>query len=67
MDETPAVFFLMMPKMTLQVRGSKTVSVRASSDSTKRITVAVTVTASGLMLPPYVIFNATSQKLPQEK
>jgi hypothetical protein len=29
--------------------------------------VAVTVTASGLMLPPYVIFNATSQKLPQEK
>jgi hypothetical protein len=57
MDQTP-VFFSMTPKTTLQVRGSKTVSVRASSDSTKRITVAVTVTASGLMLPPYVIFNA---------
>jgi hypothetical protein len=57
MDQTP-VFFSMTPKTTLQVRGSKTVSVQASSDSTKRITVAVTVTASGLMLPPYVIFNA---------
>jgi hypothetical protein len=57
MDQTP-VFFSMTPKTTLQVRGSKTVSVRASSDSTKRITVAVTVTASGLMLPPYLIFNA---------
>jgi hypothetical protein len=57
MDQTP-VFFSMTPKTTLQVRGSKTVSVRASSDSTKRITVAVTVTASGVMLAPYVIFNA---------
>jgi hypothetical protein len=57
MDQT-SVFFSMMPKTTLQVRGSKTVSVQASSDSTKWITVAVTVTASGLMLLPYVIFNA---------
>jgi hypothetical protein len=57
MDQTP-VFFSMTPKTTLQVRGSKTVSVRVSSDSTKRITVAVTVTASGSMLPPYLTFNA---------
>jgi hypothetical protein len=57
MDQTP-VFFSMTPKTTLQVRGSKTGSVRASSDSRKRITVAITVTASGSILPPYLIFNA---------
>jgi hypothetical protein len=57
MDQTP-VFFTMTPKSTLQVRGSKTVSVRTYSDSTKRITVAATVTASGVMLPPYLMFNA---------
>jgi hypothetical protein len=57
MDQTP-IFFSMTPKTTLQARGSKTVSVRTSSDSTKRITVAVCVTASGSMLPPLPIFNA---------
>jgi hypothetical protein len=57
MDQTP-IFFLMTPKTTLQTRGSKTVSVHTSSDSTKRITVAVSVTASGSMLPPLLIFNA---------
>jgi hypothetical protein len=57
MDQTP-IFFSMTPKTTLQTRGSKTVSVRTSSDSTKRITVAVSVTASGSMLPPLLIFNA---------
>jgi hypothetical protein len=57
MDQTP-IFFSMTPKTTLQARGSKTVSVRTSSDSTKRITVAVCVTASGSMLPPLLIFNA---------
>jgi hypothetical protein len=57
MDQT-AIYFSMTPKTTLNTRGAKTVSVRTSSDSTKRISVAVTVTASGLKLPPMMIFNA---------
>jgi hypothetical protein len=57
MDQTP-IFFSMTPKTTIETRGSKTVSIRTSSDSTKRITVAVTVTASGAMLPSLLVFNA---------
>ena len=56
MDQTP-VFFSMAPNTTLNVRGAQTVNVRSLSSLTIRCTVAVTVTASGKMLPPMIIFK----------
>ena len=56
MDQTP-VFFLMVPRTTLDHVGARTVNVRTSTNSTMRVTVAVTVTASGKMLPPLIVFK----------
>ena len=56
MDQTP-VFFSMVPRTTLDHVGARTVNVRTSTNSTMRVTVAVTVTSSGKMLPPLVVFK----------
>jgi transposase-like protein len=56
MDQTP-IFFSMLPRTTLEPIGSTTVNVRTSAGSTMRVTVAVTVTAGGDMLPPLVVFK----------
>jgi hypothetical protein len=55
MDQTP-VYFLMNAKRTLELIGEKTVHIRTSSDDTKRVTVAVTIAADGMVLPPVLIF-----------
>jgi transposase-like protein len=56
MDQTP-IFFLMTSKTTLDPVGSKTVHVRSSKNASMRVTVAVTVTSSGDMLPPMFVFK----------
>ncbi len=58
-DQTP-VYFLMNAKRTLKVVGVKTVHVLTSTHDTKHATVAVTVTAVGLVLPSMVIFKGKS-------
>ena len=55
-DQTP-VYFSMEPSKTLELIGRKTVHVRKSTNDTKRATVAVTITASGHILPSVVIFK----------
>ena len=55
MDQTP-IPFLFHTKKTLKKMGSRTVNVRASATETKRVTLAVSVEASGWMLPPMLIF-----------
>ena len=56
MDETP-IFFSMTNTKTLAVTGSRTVNARQSKNASKRVTVAVSVTASGTVLKPMVIFE----------
>jgi hypothetical protein len=56
MDQTP-IQFSFHSRTTLDVKGKRTIQVRASTNDTKRITLAATVTASGRMLTPYLIFK----------
>jgi len=56
MDQTP-IFFSMLARTTLEPVGSRTVNVRPLTSSTMRVTVAVTVTAGGNMLPPLFVFK----------
>lgn len=56
MDQTP-VYFSMTPSTTLEIVGRKTIHVRKSTSDTKRATVAVTITASGRILPAVVVFK----------
>lgn len=56
MDQTP-VFFSMTPGTTIEQQGMRTVNIRRSGGSTMRATAAVTVTASGKMLPLMMVFK----------
>ena len=56
MDQTP-VFFSMSSKRTLELIGKKTIHIRTSTNDTKRVTVAVTITADGTLLPSFLIFK----------
>ena len=56
MDQTP-VFFSMHESRTVEQVGVRTVTIRGSKDGSKRATVAVTVTASGEILCPMIIFK----------
>jgi len=47
----------MTPSTTLEIVGRKTIHVRKSTSDTKRATVAVTITASGRILPAVVVFK----------
>ena len=57
MDQTP-IFFSMVPNTMLNHVGDRSVNVHSSSSSTMRITVALTVTSAGGLLPPMFIFKA---------
>ena len=56
MDQTP-LFFSYESSSTLEKSGMKMIFVRKSSNSTKRATAALTVTAAGDFLMPMVIFK----------
>ena len=54
-------------KKTLEVKGSKTIQVHASTRDTKRVTVAATVTTSGKMLPQFMIFKGAPNEYACQK
>ncbi|CAI7811953.1 unnamed protein product [Closterium sp. NIES-54] len=55
-NQTP--LFLEMPQEhTLEMKGARTVHVRTAGYEKERLTVMLPVTASGLKLPPYVVFE----------
>ena len=56
MDQTP-IPFTFNSKSTLEVVGARTVHVSKSTKDTKPATAAITITASGKMLPPLLIFK----------
>ena len=60
MDQTPIPFTYNSTK-TLEVVGRRTVHVRKSTNDTKRATFAMTVTASGKVLKPYLVFKGKPQ------
>jgi hypothetical protein len=60
MDQTP-IPFLYHSNMTLKVKGARTVYFRASTTQTKCVTLAVTITASSKMFPPFLIFKGKPQ------
>ena len=57
-DQTP-IPFTFNSKTTLEVVGARTVHVRRSTNDTKGATAAITVTVSGKMLPPLLVFKGT--------
>ena len=56
MDQTP-IPFTYNSKKTLELIGRRTVHVRKSTNDTKRATFAMTVTASGHVLTPLIVFK----------
>lgn len=56
MDQTP-VPFTFNSKKTLESVGQRTVHIRKSTDDTKRVTCAMTVSASGIVLTPLLVFK----------
>ncbi len=56
MDQTP-VFHAMDFHMTIDCVGTRTVNLRTSASDSKRVTVAVTVTASGRRVKQMVVFK----------
>ena len=60
MDQTPIPFSFHSNK-TLEIKGARTVHVRASTTDTKRVTFDVCLEASGRMLPPLLIFKGAKK------
>ena len=60
MDQTP-VPFPYNSKKTLEVVGRRTINVRKSTNDTKRATFAMTMTASGKLLKPLLVFKGTPE------
>ena len=56
MDETPA-FFDMVPSKCIAAKGTKECVVRTSGGKKKLLTVALSATRDGKMLPPMIIFK----------
>ena len=57
MDQT-SIFFSMVPNTMLNHVGDQSVNPHLSSGSTMRVTVALTVTDAGGLLPPMFVFKA---------
>jgi hypothetical protein len=58
MDQTNSKFGN-SPGQTIDQRGARTINMRTGTDDSKRCTVALTVTASGEMVPPMFIYKGT--------
>ena len=50
----------MNPKDTINGQGTKTINLRTAGGDTRRVTVAITITASGHQLPSLVVFKGKS-------
>jgi hypothetical protein len=60
MDQTP-VYFLMSSKRTLEVIEKKTIHICTSTNDTKRVTMAVTITVDGTLLPSTLVFQGEAR------
>jgi len=60
MDQTP-MWHAMTEKVTIDTVGKRTINVRTSAGDSKRVTVAVTITASGHQLPSMIVFKGKSK------
>ena len=56
MDQTP-IFFSVIPGTTLEQVGVRSVNMQTSTSSTVRVTIAVTITASGKSLTPMMVYK----------
>jgi hypothetical protein len=56
MDQTPVFFSISDGTTTLEVKASRTLNARSSCNSTMWASVAVTITASGEVLPTFIVF-----------
>ena len=65
MDETP-VWYDMPSERTLEFEGAETVDIKTTGNEKTRFTTVVTITASGKVLPVYIIFG-NLKKVPNEK
>ena len=61
MDETPA-FFDMVPSKCISRKGSKECVVRTTGCEKKHLTVVLSATGDGKMLPPMIIFKGKTDK-----
>lgn len=61
MDETP-VFLDLVPNRVVDKKGKKTINVRTTGSEKNRITVTLCCTASGKMLPPFVVFKGKTKR-----
>ena len=59
MDQTP-IPFTFNAKKTLELVGERTVHIRKSTNDTKRVTCALTVSASGIVLTPMLVFKGSA-------
>ena len=60
MVETP-VYFDLVPSKVVDRVGAKSCIVRTTGSEKRHVTVALTVTANGEMLPPFIIFKEKRQ------
>ena len=60
MDKTP-VYFDLVPNKVVDRVGVKSCIIRTTGAEKRHITVALTVTANGEMLPPFIIFKGKRQ------
>ena len=51
-------YFGVSPKSTVNVRGGQTINMRKGADDSHRCTIAFTVTSSGKILPPFVVYKS---------
>ena len=58
-DQTP-IPYTFYPNKKLESKGARTIHVRTLTTDTKQVTLAVTIEASGHMLPPLLIFKGTA-------
>ena len=61
MDETP-VFLDLVPNRVVDKRGKKTINVRTTASEKNRVTTTLCCTASGKMLPPFVVFKGKTKR-----
>ena len=65
-DQSP-IYFAMPSSSTLNLCGAKTVNVQTSQNTSKRVTVAVTVSAAGDMLQELLIFKGSPKRRVQKE
>ena len=61
MDEMP-VYFDIVPGKTIEIKGEKTVKVRTTGSEKRHITIVLSCTASGDLLPPMIIFKGKTKR-----